>query len=262
MFGAQRLEKIREIILEKQYVDVQNLSEIIGVSEVTIRRDLDKLQKEGLIVKTYGGAVLNKEFISNSEDLHIIDEALNIDVENDYKLISQIVINMIKGDEAIFLSGGKICRHIAKNIEDIKNLLVITNDIFVAAELYNNPEIKVLVTGGNLLNNSGALVGPYVLEVLKNTFVNKAFVEVDGVHLKFGYSMENYEEVEIIKKVFDVSNETIALAHFTAFDTPRFTKLGDLDMFQKLVSNKEVPEEYKKYYYDNYIKLYTSYAIE
>ncbi|MCM8710011.1 DeoR/GlpR family DNA-binding transcription regulator [Clostridium sp. SYSU_GA19001] len=258
MFGAQRLEKIREIILEKQYVDVQNLSETIGVSEVTIRRDLDKLQKEGLIVKTYGGAVLNKEFISKSEDLQKTDE----DIIKDYELISEIVINMIKGDEAIFLSGGKICRYIAKKLNDVKNLLVITNDIFVASELYDNPEVKVVVTGGNLLNNSGVLVGPYVLDVLKNTFVNKAFVEVEGIHLKFGYSMENYEVVEIIKKIMDISNEVIAVAHFTAFNTPSFTKLGDLDMFQKVVSNKEVPEEYKKYYYDNYIKLYTSYAIE
>ena len=262
MFGVQRLQKIREIIIQQKYVDVQNLSAIIGVSEVTIRRDLDKLQKEGLIVKAYGGAVLNNDFTENIENNKEGEgKNINDDTEKDCELISQIAVNMIKGDEAIFLYGGGICRHIASKLGDVKKLLVITNDIFVASELYKNPEVRVVVTGGNLLNNSGVLVGPNVLEILKNTYVNKAFIGLDSIHLKFGYSIENYEEVEIIKKIIEISNETIALANFAAFNTLSFTKIGDLDMFKTVISSKELPEDYKKYYYDNFIKLYTSYEF-
>jgi len=259
MFGIQRLQKIREIILEQGYVDVQVLKEKMGVSDITIRRDLDKLEKEGLIIKTYGGAVLNNDFSSRSPTF----EGNNLnDYDEEGELISRIAANMIEGEEIIFLSGGTISRYIARRIKDRKKLMVITNDIFVAAELNSNPNIKVTVTGGDLVTDAGIMVGPYVLRMLKEICVNKAFIEVKGVHLKFGYSMESYDEVEIIKRIIDISNEVIALAAYDKFGTTSFTKLGDLNLFKKIVSNKEVPEEYKRYCYENCIKLYTTYELQ
>ena len=125
MFGVQRLQKIREIIIQQKYVDVQNLSAIIGVSEVTIRRDLDKLQKEGLIVKAYGGAVLNNDFTENIENNKEGEgKNINDDTEKDCELISQIAVNMIKGDEAIFLYGGGYAGILQVSLKMLKNYLL------------------------------------------------------------------------------------------------------------------------------------------
>jgi DeoR family fructose operon transcriptional repressor len=257
MFGAQRLQLIRELILEQEMVDVSSLSEKLNVSEVTIRRDLDKLEQEGFITKTYGGAVLNKDFklaLSPMPSNHI-------DASEEITLISKIVLQMIEGDETIYLSGGPIGRQIASYLDDQKKLMVVTNDIFIAAKLFDNPKVKVTVTGGEVVNSSGTMVGPCALRMLKEIYINKAFIEVKGVDLKFGYSMESYDEIEIIKQIMDISQETIALADYSKFDTVSFTRLGDLGLFTKVVSNKEIAEEYKKYYYDNYIKLYTTYEV-
>ncbi len=260
MFGAQRLQLIRELILEQEMVDVSSLSEKLNVSEVTIRRDLDKLEQEGFITKTYGGAVLNKDFKLDRSSVppNRIDA---IDAGEEITLISKIALQMIEGGETIYLSGGPIGRQIASYLDDQKKLMVVTNDIFIAAKLFDNPKVKVTVTGGEVVTSSGTMVGPCALRMLKEIYINKAFIEVKGVDLKFGYSMESYDEIEIIKQIMDISQETIVLADYSKFDTVSFARLGDLGLFTKVVSNKEIAEEYKKYYYDNYIKLYTTYEV-
>ena len=257
MFGTQRLQKIREIVLEQEIVDVSSLSEGLNVSEVTIRRDLDKLGKECFITKTYGGAVLNKDF---KIDRGPMSKSI-IDSNDEIQLISEIVLQMIEGDESVFFGGGPIGRQVAKSLNDKKKLMVITNDLFIATELYNNPNVKVTLTGGELVPSSGIMVGPCVLRMLKEIYINKAFIEVKGVDLKFGYSMESYDEIEIVKEILNISKEVIALANFSKFNTVGFTKLGDLSLFKKVVSNKEISEDYKKYYYENYIKLFTTYEV-
>lgn len=260
MFGAQRLQKMRELILEQEVVDIPSLSEKLKVSEVTIRRDLDKLEKEGYIIKTYGGAILNKDYKFSKPAVEISGTFLQYNEET--KLITKIALEMIKGDEAIYLGGGPISRNIARNLNGIKKLLVVTNDIFVGAELCNKPDIKVTITGGDLIPSTGVMVGPRVLSTLGEIYLNKAFIDVHGVDLKFGYSMETYDEVVIIKEILNISKQAIALADHRKFENISYAKLGDLTLFNKVISNKEVPENYKRYYYDNYIKLYTTYDVK
>ncbi|HBE79375.1 MAG TPA: DeoR/GlpR transcriptional regulator [Firmicutes bacterium] len=256
MFGAQRLQKIREIAIDQEIVDVPSLSKQLGVSEVTIRRDLDKLEEEGFITKTYGGAIINKDFKTERDSL-----SHKIDNKDEINLISEIVLQMIEGNESIFLNGGSIGRQVAKCLHEKKKLMVITNDLFIATELYNNPNVKVTLTGGELVPSTGIMVGPCVLRMLKEIYINKAFIEVKGVDLKFGYSMESYDEIEIVKEVLNISKEVIAVADYNKFDNVGFTKLGDLSLFKKVISNKEISEEYKKYYFDNYIQLFTTYEV-
>lgn len=259
MFRAQRLQKIREMILEQEIVDVTSLSEKLNVSEVTIRRDFDKLEEEGYITKTYGGALLNKDYKSEKSAAPKFNYIS--DSEEDIKLITEIALHMIQGDEAIFLGGGPISRSIAANISDKKNLLVITNDVFVAAELCENMDVKVTVTGGDIMASSGVMVGPRTLATIADAYVSKAFIDIRAVDLKFGYSMESYDEVVIIKEIMKISREAIALADHRKFDKISYTKLGDLTLFKKVITNKEVSDGYKKFYYDNNIKLFTTYDV-
>ncbi|HHV98910.1 MAG TPA: DeoR/GlpR transcriptional regulator [Clostridiaceae bacterium] len=259
MFGVQRLNKIREIILELEFVSVSTLSEMLGVSEVTIRRDLEKLENEGFINKTYGGAVLNKDY--KSEKDVILKQESNNEAEDEINLISRIAVQMIQENNAIFLGGGPIGRSIAKNIADTKRILVITNDVFVATELFDKANVKVTVAGGDLVPSKGIMIGPRVIKTLQEVHVNKAFIDVQGVDFKFGYSVESYDESNIIKEIMKNADEAIALADYKKFNSISYTKLGELDLFKIVISNKEIPENYKKYYYDNFIKLYTTYEV-
>ena len=239
-------------------VDISSLSEKLNVSEVTIRRDLDKLEKEGFVNKTYGGAILNKNFNFNANPNQAA--AAGGDCSEEVRLICEIVLQMIQGEESLFLGGGPIGREVARNISGKNKLLVITNDVFVATELYEHPNVKVTMTGGDL-TSSGTMVGPCALRMLNEVYINKAFIEIKGADLRFGYSMESYDEVEIVKALMNISKEVIALADCSKFNTVSFTRLGDLNLFPKVVSNKDISEAYKQYYFDNYIKLYTTYEV-
>lgn len=260
MFAAQRMQKIREIILEAEAVDIPTLSQKLDVSEVTIRRDLDKLEKEGFIKKTYGGAVLNRDF-RTYQNAQPADLDTSVDDEN-IKMITDIALQMINGDEAIYLGGGPISRNIARSMTDKKRLMVVTNDIFVITELYDNPEVRITVTGGEIAGPSGVMTGPRVIATLREVYVNKAFIDIKGADMNFGYSMDSYDEAVVVKEILKISKESIALAGMDIFGEICYARLGDLNLFKKVISNKEVPENYKKFYFDNYIKLFTTYDIK
>lgn len=256
MFAIERQNRIKEILFKEKRVDVFELSELFSVTEVTIRRDLDKLEQEGFLIKTYGGAVLNEEGVqkpsmSASDDNH----------HEEKKMIGKIASQMIEAGEAVYLSPGTTCLEIARNIKD-KRVTVVTNDLLIAYELKDSVGIKVIVTGGDLIQSSSTLVGGFALQALNGIYINKAFIGVKGVNFDSGYTVDSYEEVMVIQEVKKISNEIIAVADYTKFNRTAFARLGDLNMAKKVITNKQVPNEYKKHFFEHAIKLYTTYEFE
>ncbi|NLM11543.1 MAG: DeoR/GlpR transcriptional regulator [Clostridiaceae bacterium] len=255
MFAIERQSKIKEILFKEKRVDVYELSQRFSVTEVTIRRDLDKLEKEGYLIKTYGGAVLKEDYSKE------IEPYAEDDTNEEKKLIGKIASQMIQNDEAIYLGPGKTCLEIAKNIKN-KKITVVTNDISIGAVLKDSAGIKVIITGGDLIHSTGTLVGEFALNTLKNIFINKAFIGVKGIHLESGFTVNSHEEVRIFQEIKKISNEIIVVADYTKFNHTAFAKLGDITMSKKIITNKEIPNKYKSFFFENNIKLYTTYEFK
>jgi len=256
MFAIERHNKIKEKLLREKRVDVFELSELFSVTEVTIRRDLDKLEQEGFLVKTYGGAVLKNEF---SKQIPALESDDNLVEER--RLIGKISSQMIDNGEAIFLTSGSTCLEIARNIKD-KKLTVVTNDLLIGYELKDKTGIKTIVTGGDLIQSTSTLVGGFALQALNRIYINKAFVEVKGANFDSCYTVDSYEEAMIIQEVKNISSEIIVVADYTKFNYTAFARLGELTMAKKVISNKQLPSEYKKYFFEQAIKLYTTFEFE
>ncbi|WP_141501899.1 DeoR/GlpR family DNA-binding transcription regulator [Paenibacillus luteus] len=257
MFAIERLGKIKEILLKQKRVDVYELSELFSVTEVTIRRDLDKLEQAGFLVKIYGGAVLNEE----SEP-----DALSPASENDAyleqkRMIGKIAGQMIENGDAIYLSPGTTCLEIARNLKN-KRVTVVTNDMAIGFALKDSAGIKVIVTGGDLMPSTSTLVGGFAQQALDGIFINKAFIGIKGAHMDAGYTVGSHEEVMVIHSVKKISNEVIVVADYSKFNTTGFARLGDLNMTKKVITNKQVPSDYKKLYFENAVKLYTTFELE
>ena len=129
MFAIERLNKIKELLYQEKRVDVFELSELFSVTEATIRRDLDKLEQAGFLIKIYGGAVLNevetqRPFTADTEDKRIEEK----------RMIGKIAAQMIENGDAIFLSPGTTTLEIARNLKD-KKVTVVTNDMMIGFEL-------------------------------------------------------------------------------------------------------------------------------
>ena len=255
MFAIERLNKIKEILYKEKRVDVFELSELFSVTEVTIRRDLDKLEQEGFLIKTYGGAVLNEKLVNKPSVIEHDDSVIE-----EKRMIGKIASQMVSSGEAIYLSPGTTCLEIARNIKN-KKLTVVTNDLLIAYELKDSAGIKVIVTGGDLIQSTSTLVGGFALQALKGIYINKAFIGVKGVNPTSGYTVETYEEVMIIHEIQKISNEIVIVADYTKFNRTAFAKLGDLQMAKKVITNKQVPDEYKKYFFEHQIKLYTTFEF-
>lgn len=256
MFAIERLNKIKEILYRDKRVDVLDLSKLFSVTEVTIRRDLDKLEREGFLIKTYGGAVLNEEILQKPS----VPESDDNTIE-EKRMIGKIASQMIENGEAIFLSSGTTCLEIARNIKN-KRLTIVTNDLLIGYELKDGIGIKVIVTGGDLIQSTSTLVGSFALQALSGIYINKAFIGVKGVNFDSGYTVDSYEEALIIQGVKKISNEIIIVADYTKFNHTAFARLGELTIAKKVITNKQVPSAFKRFYFENTIKMYTAFEFE
>ncbi|HHW71437.1 MAG TPA: DeoR/GlpR transcriptional regulator [Clostridiales bacterium] len=259
MFAVQRANIIKEYLLEKKQVEVTTLSKLLNVSEVTIRRDLEKLEKEGFLIRTHGGAVLNEQETPDIPD--IIDITLDEDMIEDYEGIANIAAHMVDNGDIIMLFNGPINLHIAKKISKKNNITVLTNDILIAYELTKNPYIKIVFLGGTIDCSSKATFGTLAISNMGNFFVNKAFIEIDGITPQMQLTTSSSEKASLIELGIKISKEKIAVCTADAFDNPSFFYIGELDIIDKIITNPRLADEKKNYIFNKNIQLFTSVRI-
>ncbi|NLY89995.1 MAG: DeoR/GlpR transcriptional regulator [Firmicutes bacterium] len=263
MYAAERLAKIRRIIRDKKRIDVATLSKLLAVSEVTIRRDLVKLENEGYIIKTYGGAVLQELVDENPRNglkpgVSLDDDPYLAEKEQ----IGKIAANLVEDYQIIFLGPGTTCYQIAVNLIQKKNLTIVTNNLYVISLLQKAPAIKVIAVGGEINYARNCLVGPIAQDCLKHLHTNISFVSVDGINLDRGYTLNDFDVIGIIKAIKLNSDEMVLAADYSKFDKIALTSIGDLTYFKKVITNSRIPAEYKNYFFENCIGLYTTMEIE
>lgn len=256
MFAAERISKIREMLLEYKHVDISTLSSILSVSEATIRRDLEKLENEGFLTKTHGGAVINDDAAGEVQLSYVDDPYIE-----DKKQIGIIASQMISNGEVIFLGSGVTCLQIAKEIKDKKDITVVTNNINVILELYSCNNINLLILGGNIHSSGSSIatVGQFSKRLLEGLFMDKAFFTVDGISTKFGYTLGSAELADIYEIILKNADESIVVADYSKFDKRSFVQLGNIELFNKVITNAQVSLQYKKFFFDNNIQLFTAF---
>lgn len=248
----KRLERIKEMLLQYKKVDVGSLVSILDVSEATIRRDLERLEAEGFIKRTHGGAVLNEEY----------QETFPLPMQNydEKQMIGHIASKLVDNNEVIIIGPGTTCLQFAKNLKDKKDLTIMTNNLLVPVELGRYKNINVIMTGGSVYTteDSMSMVGNFVYKTLHDIYATKAFLGVNGVDLIAGFTGINPELALIWKTMRELAKETIVLADYTKFGNRGFVKLASLDSVHKVVTNDQVPAEYKQYFFEKGIPVYTN----
>jgi len=262
MFAAERQKKIKEILLEYKQINVSSLSKLIGVTEATARKDLEVLEKEGFLEKTHGGATLIDN--GSSFPVSVMSSQIDTDIYKvDKKKIAEVCCKIIKSGETVFLGAGSTCFHIAQAIRentDFKNLVVITNSIGVMQVLYGLDNVNVITVGGQLMKGLPypASYGKIAIAQLKELFVTRSFFAVDAVSTQHGYMLSSTESADFIEQLIKQSMESYVVADYSKFDKISLLKLCDLDGIRHIVTNENIPDSYKEYYYNNHIQLFTT----
>lgn len=246
----ERRTEILEILQrEGGYVRVSQLSSQLGVSEVTIRRDLDEMELERLVERTHGRASISRHLRSEPGF-----EARYRDNFKEKRRIAQAAAALIDSGETIFLSSGSTALHFLRELTK-KKVTVVTSNAEAISEV-GSSEIKLIVTGGEYRDLSRSFIGPVAVNTISRYIASKSVIGVDGISLEFGFTSFTIERAEIVHKmVAHTSGKLIVLA-----DRSKLGRVGDcqvttLDRCDTLVINGPVPEDYQHVFADRGIEV-------
>lgn len=234
MLAIERRNEILGKLQAERRVVVSELSQFYGVSEETIRRDLEKLENDGFAIKSYGGAVINE----NAN----IDLPFNIRKKRNVigkQRIAELVKKMVNDGESLMLDSSSTAVYIAKALKEKKNLTVITNSIEIVIELLDMSDWTVLSTGGVSREGSFALVGPQTDKMLRSYHVDKAIISCKGLDLNAGFTDSDELHANNKKTMLDAAREKILAIDVSKFEKIAFTTVGTMADLTAVVTDEE-----------------------
>lgn len=242
MFSIERQHLIKELVMQNNSVQVNELAIEFNVSESTIRRDLKEMELKGLVSRTHGGAMtvsrMNYEMSFREKEIENSDEK---------RRIGEIGAALIQDGESIILDSGTTTLEIAKRII-AKNITVITNSIDIALEVSDKENIELIVAGGSLRHTTRAMVGRLTENVFENFKVDKAFIGVNGVSIKAGFTTPNFIESQSKKAMIEAANETIIVADISKFNKVCFSKICDFKGVTSIITSEKLDEKIVREY--------------
>ncbi|MEI8271689.1 MAG: DeoR/GlpR family DNA-binding transcription regulator [Paludibacter sp.] len=238
MLQNQRRDKILELIREDGHAKVMDLSRIFKVTEVTIRQDLESLEKDGFIVREHGGAYLK------NIDLNVRNFSLqNQENITEKIMIARKAVEYIHDGEAIILDSGSTTTEIAKLLTTYNNLTVITNALNIALILGAQAGITVVVTGGEFKAPTLSLTGQKAADFFQNLHVDKLFLATAGIALKSGLTYPGISDICVKRAMIESANEVYLVADSSKIGKNAFASLGALSLINHLITDSKIKPE-------------------
>jgi DeoR/GlpR family transcriptional regulator of sugar metabolism len=231
-----RLELVQSILARKGYRSVAELSEDLQVSEMTVRRYLDRLEKSQLIKRTHGGAFAGQEMIE--VDYRVRETVRRAEKE----AIGRLAWTLIQPGESVFLDAGTTLAYLAAAMDDTRRITVVTNSTIVLQTLENRANIDTIALGGRVHAASHSLIGPIAEETVAQFRFNKAFLGAVGINLEEGLTQSNVDEVPIKKRVAANSKEVIVLADSSKFNRDVLVMFLRLEQVHTIITDTGLPE--------------------
>lgn len=242
MYPIERRARIVEMMKIPGMVEIRELSRRMGVSESTIRRDLRKLEDEGVVQVHYGAAKLTQregEFVTRSFPERA---ALN---SAEKTLIARAALQLIDDKEPILLDAGSTTAAIARELQNwAHELTVVTTALNIATLLKSNPNISVILVGGVLRTPGESLVGELAEAMLDRLHVPRAFIGAAGVTIEDGVMYANPFEAQIRRKIVQRSRTVVLVADHSKFGRPGLVSVCPLSSVHHVITGNQVPTEY------------------
>ena len=240
--SLDRRAKIIEYLELRGQVKVTDLSDEFKVSEVTIRNDLAQLEEKGLLIRSRGGAIKPQRV---SIDYKLYEKSKKNFKEK--QAIGKKAAELINDNDTIIIDSGSTTMEVAKNLSQFSNLTVITNALNIASQLVEFNNIKVIMLGGLLRNNSLSLIGPIAENSIKNYFCDKLIIGVDGIDSTYGITTPNIEEAQLNRLMINISKEVIVVTDSSKFLRRSFAFIAPASDIDTVITDSNIPkEEYER----------------
>jgi DeoR family transcriptional regulator, aga operon transcriptional repressor len=212
MLIDERRNHLLKLILRDGRVLVSEMSDALGISRITIRKDLDYLESKGLVLRTHGGALTPQE--STLQDPTLQEKEQKQLKEKQH--IAKAAASLVEDGHCVLLDSGTTTTAIARELRRFSHLTIITNAVNIATELAGT-DFEVILTGGTLRKNSFSLVGPLAEEVLSEMHADILFLGVDGFDAKIGPMTPNVLESRVNRAMVKAAKRVVAVCDSTKF---------------------------------------------
>lgn len=233
MLAIERRNAILNELMENKKVLVGELGALFDVSEETIRRDLEKLESEGLVKKTYGGAVLNEGF--NKDFSHNSRHKANVSAK---QAIAELILPMVKDGDTVILDSSTTSLFVARSIKVRRNLTVITNSLEIVLELNDRKGWKVFSTGGQLKEGAAYFTGALAFDMLSRYNGNLAVFSVKALDIERGMTDSNEWDARFKTAIAKSASRVVLAVDSSKFNRLSFVKAGDFSDIDVMVTEK------------------------
>lgn len=244
--NARQLEIIKLLNNERK-IEVTKLSELLSVSQVTIRKDLVLLEQQGVLVREHGYATLN-----NSDDI-------NMRLANRFdskQQIAKLAATFVHDGETIMIESGSCCALLALEIVNKKsNVTIITNSAFIANYIRKSNDNKVILLGGEYQKQSQVMVGPLVRKCVEAFYVDKLFIGIDGFQKETGVMGNDYLRCEAVQDMAKQASQVIVVSDSSKFNHKGLVHLLSLKQISTVVSD-DISLESEQFLASQNIKVY------
>lgn len=242
MYTNNRQPMILEYIRKNKIVKVNELSEYFKVADMTVRRDLIFLEKNGLIIRTHGGAMLS-DYMSNSESTFVSRQIQNLAQK---RVIAEKAISFINDNLAIYIDGSTTCNEITRIIPQKKNITVFSDSIAALLELRERIEnLTVVLTGGELSSDNNTLDGYIAVEMAKKICVDIGFMSCGGFSEE-GITNTGLIGIQVKKTILHNAKTRILVADSSKFNKRCIYMLSGWEKIDYLISDEGLGEDNAK----------------
>ena len=197
LIPAQRRERIQAYLAAKKIAATTDLCNLLDVSEATVRRDLEWLEDKGLIERTHGGAIFNERINLEQE---YKQRALR-QIEEKRK-IGALAASLVEDGDILFINSGTTTTQLIRQIRPELDITIITNNLIAALEV-GEVDYEIILVGGEFQPKSHSVAGRFAVSNLSQVYASKAFIGVDGISLKYGYTIPSNAEAEVVRLMLE-----------------------------------------------------------
>lgn len=247
---TERHQLILQKLQENGRVGIQELSDMLEVSGVTIRKDLKLLEDKNLLFRTRGGGSITNPYtierpINEKELIHADDK----------QKIGKAALALIEDSDSIIIGSGTTVFQLARCLYPASHLTVITPAVKVTLELSNRPNVEVLQLGGLIRPNSSSVAGSQAERTLEGISCGILFLGADGIDLDFGLSITNLAEASLNEKMIESAQKLAVLADSTKFGRRGLGKVCNLDQIHYIITDSRIQQSVVEALEDRGIKV-------
>lgn len=242
MNSQERKSKIVELIHEAGRVNISDICSMFDVSEMTVRRDLNELDRQGLVRRVYGGAIasLGRSYEPSFQTRTVKNQTAK-------EAIGRKAAELIFDGDSIALDVGTTTLEIVPGLVGKRNLTVVTSCLQIASNIVDQLSLEIdarlIITGGIVRPRELSMIGHIPERVYQDLHVDKAFIGIGGVSLMDGFTEYNIEDTQIKKMLINSAREKIVVADGAKFGVTTFASVAQLTEIDTIVTDRTAPAD-------------------